>query len=112
MPAGPIIPYRRYHATLVLGSIVGFTSYKVSLHGQFARLGKALASPARPIGWLADVYPGVWGIIQLATGALSDRIGCKGLIVAGVWLQAGAILALPLLHGFVLWGVMALLGVG
>jgi len=40
------------------------------------------------IGILAAIYPVVWGISQLFTGALSDRIGRKGLIVAGMWVQA------------------------
>jgi MFS family permease len=29
------------------------------------------------IGILAAIYPGTWGVVQLATGALSDRIGRK-----------------------------------
>ncbi len=40
------------------------------------------------IGWLAAIYPALWGIGQLVTGGLSDRIGRKRLIVAGMWLQA------------------------
>jgi MFS family permease len=40
------------------------------------------------IGVMAAVYPGVWGVSQLFTGALSDRLGRKRLIVAGLWLQA------------------------
>lgn len=40
------------------------------------------------IGWLAAMYPGVWGIGQLFTGALSDRWGRKRLIAAGMWIQA------------------------
>jgi MFS family permease len=40
------------------------------------------------IGWLAAIYPTVWGIGQVLTGALSDRIGRKGLIVGGMWVQA------------------------
>ena len=43
------------------------------------------------IGLLAATYPAVWGVAQIGTGALSDRIGRKGLIVAGMLLQAGAI---------------------
>ena len=43
------------------------------------------------IGWLAAIYPAVWGLGQLYTGALSDRIGRKGLIVGGMWLQAAGI---------------------
>ncbi len=42
----------------------------------------------RRIGWLAAIYPGVWGLSQLGTGALSDRIGRKWLIAGGMWTQA------------------------
>jgi MFS family permease len=44
--------------------------------------------PLRQIGAIAAVYPGVWGVGQLATGALSDRWGRKWMIVAGMWIQA------------------------
>jgi MFS family permease len=65
------------------------------------------------IGLLAGIYPGVWSVTQLATGALSDRVGRKQLIVGGMWLQALAIALVPLIHGFVIWALlMALLGVG
>ncbi len=40
---------------------------------------------------MAAIYPAVWGLGQLYTGALSDRIGRKGLIVGGMWLQAAGI---------------------
>jgi len=40
------------------------------------------------IGALAAVYPAVWGLTQVYTGALSDRVGRKQLIVWGMWLQA------------------------
>jgi MFS family permease len=43
------------------------------------------------IGWLAAIYPGVWGATQLVTGALSDKIGRKWLIACGMWIQAGGI---------------------
>ena len=43
------------------------------------------------IGWLAAIYPGVWGIGQLFTGALSDRIGRKWLVAGGMWVQAAGI---------------------
>lgn len=65
------------------------------------------------IGLLAALYPGVWGAAQLATGALSDRVGRKPLIVGGMWLQAAALVLLPLTHGFAPWaGAMVLLGLG
>ena len=40
------------------------------------------------IAVLAAVYPGTWGMAQLFTGAWSDRVGRKWLIVTGMWLQA------------------------
>jgi MFS family permease len=65
------------------------------------------------IGLLAATYPGVWGLSQLFTGALSDRIGRKGLIAGGMWVQAAGI-------GLLVWGqsfswwltAVALLGLG
>jgi MFS family permease len=50
----------------------------------FAAHGMSLAQ----IGVLAAVYPAVWGLAQLLTGAWSDRVGRKWLIVWGMWLQA------------------------
>ncbi|GHO77723.1 hypothetical protein KSD_54940 [Ktedonobacter sp. SOSP1-85] len=65
------------------------------------------------IGLLAGIYPAVWGLGQLLTGALSDRIGRKGMIVVGMMLQGSAIGLLPLLHGFGWWALaMGLLGLG
>jgi MFS family permease len=65
------------------------------------------------IGLLAGIYPGVWGLTQLVTGALSDRVGRKGLIVGGMWLQALAIVLVARTHGFLTWSLlMALLGLG
>ena len=65
------------------------------------------------IGLLAGIYPGVWGATQLVTGALSDRIGRKGMIAGGMLLQGVAIGLLPLLHGFGWWALtMGLLGLG
>ena len=65
------------------------------------------------IGALAAIYPAVWGLGQLATGALSDRIGRKGLIVGGMLLQAVAIALIAATRGFVPWAFAAvLLGAG
>jgi MFS family permease len=46
------------------------------------------------VGIVAAVYPAIWGLGQLATGALSDRTGRKPLIVAGMLVQAGALVVL------------------
>jgi MFS family permease len=65
------------------------------------------------IGLLAAIYPGVWGLAQLATGALSDRIGRKGMIVGGMWLQALGILLVAVASGFATCVLaMVLLGLG
>ncbi len=68
---------------------------------------------AAAVGTLAAIYPAVWGMGQLAAGPLSDRWGRKWLIAAGMWTQAGAILAIATASGFASWAAAtALLGVG
>jgi len=75
----------------------------------FARAGLSVAA----IGTLAALYPAVWGIGQLVTGALSDRLGRKWLIAAGMWLQAGAIALIAATRGFAPWAAGAIvLGAG
>ena len=65
------------------------------------------------IGALAAIYPAVWGLGQLVTGALSDRIGRKGLVVAGMLLQASAIAVIAAARGFAPWAfAAAMLGAG
>ena len=65
------------------------------------------------IGILKAVYPAVWGVLQVATGPLSDRWGRKGLIVGGMWVQAGALLVTVLGRGFGWWLLgSVLLGLG
>jgi MFS family permease len=65
------------------------------------------------IGVLAALYPAVWGIGQLFTGAWSDRIGRKWLIAAGMWVQAAAIGLIAASGTFGLWALGAvLLGAG
>jgi MFS family permease len=75
----------------------------------FAAAGMTLAQ----VGLLAAVYPATWGLAQLATGALSDRTGRKGLIVWGMWLQAVGIAVVALAGAFAGFASGAvLLGVG
>jgi MFS family permease len=71
----------------------------------FARGGLSVAQ----IGVLAALYPAVWGLGQLATGALSDRLGRKWLIASGMWLQASAIGLIAAARGFAPWAAGALL---
>ncbi|KUY51961.1 MFS transporter [Burkholderia sp. RF2-non_BP3] len=65
------------------------------------------------IGILKAVYPIVWGVCQVVTGPLSDRWGRKGLIVAGMWVQAAGLLLTALTGQFRWWLVASvLLGLG
>lgn len=65
------------------------------------------------IGILAASYPAAWGLGQLYTGGLSDRIGRKPLIVGGMTTQAAALAWMATVAGFVPWLVGAImLGVG
>ena len=69
--------------------------------------------PLLEVSVLAAIYPAVWGMAQLVTGAWSDRVGRKPLIVAGMAMQGAAILALPLTKGFSSWALaLAALGLG
>jgi MFS family permease len=61
------------------------------------------------IGILKAVYPVSWGVLQIVTGPLSDRWGRKGLIVAGMWLQAAALLMTALTRTFEWWLLGSLL---
>ncbi|ADU48583.1 MFS transporter [Intrasporangium calvum] len=65
------------------------------------------------IGILAALYPAVWGVGQLLTGALSDRWGRKWMIAAGMWLQAVALAIIAVADTFGAWAfAAALLGAG
>jgi MFS family permease len=75
----------------------------------FARGGLSVTA----IGTLAAIYPAVWGLGQPLTGALSDRLGRKPMIVAGMWVQAGGIGLIAGTSGYAAWAAgSALLGVG
>jgi MFS family permease len=66
--------------------------------GIFPLFFAASAMSLEQIAVLAALYPASWGIAQLFTGAWSDKIGRKWLIVAGMWVQAAGI-ALVILAG-------------
>ena len=59
------------------------------------------------VGLIKAVYPIIWGVGQIVTGSLADRIGRKPLIVWGMLVQAaghaviGLGLAAPLLSGLI-----------
>ena len=55
------------------------------------------------IGVVKAVYPSVWGILQVATGPLSDRWGRKGLIAGGMIVQAAGIWLTVLVPTYPAW---------
>jgi MFS family permease len=75
----------------------------------FASRGASLQQVAA----LAAMYPLLWGSCQLGTGWLSDRLGRRPLIVAGMLVQAAAISVIGLAEGLRGWwlGVVGL-GIG
>ena len=75
----------------------------------FAAAGMTLTQ----IGMLAAIYPAVWGLSQVFTGAISDRIGRKQLIVWGMWIQAIGIALTAVASRFLGFSLAAvLLGLG
>ena len=65
------------------------------------------------VGVLFALYPAVWGIGQLLTGALSDRWGRKHLVTAGMCTQATALAVIAVADSFGLWAAATmLLGAG
>ena len=81
--------------------------------GLFPLVFAASGMTLEQVGTLAAIYPAVWAVLQVFTGALSDRAGRKALIVLGMWVQAAGIGVTALGAGFVAfaWGAV-LLGVG
>ncbi|HVL86578.1 MAG TPA: MFS transporter [Candidatus Thermoplasmatota archaeon] len=80
--------------------------------GLFPILFAAAVADTAAVGALVALYPLTWGVAQLGTGALSDRIGRFGLIAAGMLVQAVAIAAL-LWPGSAHWAAaMIALGLG
>ncbi|HEY3016442.1 MAG TPA: MFS transporter, partial [Nocardioides sp.] len=64
-------------------------------------------------GVLVALYPAVWGLGQLATGALSDHWGRKRLITSGMLLQAAALASIAATETFGSWAIASVaLGAG
>ena len=81
--------------------------------GLFPLYFAAQGLPLGQISILIAIYPAVWGVTQLGTGALSDYWGRKGMIAGGMLVQALAIFLIVLVHSF--WPALigsVLLGLG
>lgn len=75
----------------------------------FAKEGLSIAA----IGVLSGIYPAIWSIGQLATGAISDRLRRKWLIASGMAVQAAGIALIAATRGFGPWATgSVLLGIG
>ena len=65
------------------------------------------------IGVLAALYPAAWGLGQLYTGGLSDRVGRKPLIAGGMLVQAAALAWMATVNSYAPWALGAvILGAG
>jgi MFS family permease len=64
------------------------------------------------IGLVAGLYPAVWGIGQIGAGHWSDTLGRKPLIVAGMSIQALALVLLAASGGAVPVAAIAAVGLG
>ena len=120
-----------HHSALTTGEIFRLTSFRdnalsaCSQAGLVNNLNDGLAWGLFPIffanaglsigriGVLSALYPAVWGLGQLYTGGLSDRIGRKPLIVTGMLTQAAAIAWIAATASFAAWATGAMvLGAG
>ena len=121
----------RHHDALSTGQIFTLTSFSdkalssCSQAGLVNNLNDGLAWGLFPIyfakaglsigriGILVALYPAIWGLGQLYTGGLSDRIGRKPLIVGGMLTQGVALALIASTHTFLLWAIGAvILGTG
>ena len=71
--------------------------------GLFPLLFASIQLPRTQAALLIALYPAMWGISQLFTGAASDRYGRRPLIVAGMVVQAGALAVIGLTASFYPW---------
>lgn len=123
--------HARPHSALSFGEVFALTSFKdrnlfaASQAGLVNNLNDGMSWGIFPlfysafglgierIGLLKALYPVTWGLLQVVTGPLSDRWGRKGLIVAGMWVQAGGLFLTAATRDFSWWIVgSVLLGLG
>lgn len=65
------------------------------------------------LGLITGLYPAIWGLGQLFTGALGDRWSKRWLITAGMTLQGLGLMSANFAHSFWQWGAFSvLMGLG
>lgn len=81
--------------------------------GLFPLLFAAHSLPIERIALLVALYPAVWGAGQLVTGPLSDRLGRRGLMTAGMLIQGVALMGVAVGRSWGVWLLaMIALGIG
>ncbi len=55
--------------------------------GVFPLLFMSMGVGLEGVGWIKAIYPVVWGVGQIITGPMADKIGRKPLIVWGMFIQ-------------------------
>lgn len=81
--------------------------------GLFTLYFAAFGTSVNEIGFLKALHPGIWGVLQLVTGSLSDRIGRKILIYPGMIVQAIGVWTVLFTNSLFGWITgMSLLGIG
>jgi len=81
--------------------------------GLFTLYFASFGTSVNDIGFLKALHPGIWGVLQLVTGSLSDRVGRKILIYPGMFVQSIGIWTILFTHSYFGWITgMTLLGIG
>ena len=81
--------------------------------GLFTLYFASFGTTVNEIGFLKALHPGIWGVLQLLTGSLSDRIGRKILIYPGMIEQAIGVWTVLFTNSLFGWITgMSLLGIG
>ena len=96
---------RRLAAISQAGHVEKFVDALVWIVLPVFLLRKGLELPV--IGWIVGTYGFTWGISQLVTGPLSDRVGRHRLNVAGMWICGGGVGMFVLLDGTLWWALSA-----
>ena len=79
----------------------------------FPIFSKAQGLEVGQIGLIIDVYGFTWGVLQLGTGYMTDRVGRKWPIVSGLFLCGAGIWLTVVVSRTILWiGTAAVIGVG
>ncbi|WP_051669380.1 MFS transporter [Bryobacter aggregatus] len=122
---GQVTADRSFREIFFLTSWQDRTLFSVSQAGMVNNLNDGMAWGLLPlffvggglslgeVSMIGALYPAVWGIFQMFTGAWSDRWGRKIFISSGMLLQGVAILSLSLMTGLIPWAAASvLLGIG